>query len=140
MYVAALVPDEGETVGDEFTRAPPHPKAPRLAPDEHGLLWVTAGDFRQAVAQDVTSLEAELLEATQKPIAAACLGEKMGTPSWRRKRSCFLIAENDRMVAPETQRFLATRMGSSIATVVSDHAPLCSHADVIADLVGRAAG
>ncbi len=44
VYVAALVPDEGETVGDVFYRTPPHPLAPKLAPDEHGHV------LREAIA------------------------------------------------------------------------------------------
>src|SRR5919109_3463965 len=32
VYVAAVVPDEGETVGDVFHRVPPHPSAPKLEP------------------------------------------------------------------------------------------------------------
>jgi pimeloyl-ACP methyl ester carboxylesterase len=38
VYVTALAPDEGETVADVFYRAKPDPKAPKLAPDDHGLL------------------------------------------------------------------------------------------------------
>ena len=33
VYVAALAPDEGETVSDVFYRAQPHPQAPKLTPD-----------------------------------------------------------------------------------------------------------
>src|ERR1700685_4521418 len=40
VYVAALAPDEGETVGDVFYRGEAHPQAPKLAPDRHGLVWV----------------------------------------------------------------------------------------------------
>lgn len=32
VYIAALAPDEGETVADVFYRAEPHPQAPKLAP------------------------------------------------------------------------------------------------------------
>jgi hypothetical protein len=32
-YIAALAPDEGETVADVFYRGEPHPQAPKLAPD-----------------------------------------------------------------------------------------------------------
>src|SRR5215475_11782653 len=38
VYVAALAPDEGETVADVFYRVEPHPKAPKLAPDHNGLI------------------------------------------------------------------------------------------------------
>src|SRR6202046_543640 len=33
VYVAALAPDEDETVADVFYRATPHPEAPHLEPD-----------------------------------------------------------------------------------------------------------
>src|SRR3984885_242385 len=39
-YVAALAPDEGETVADVFYRTAPHPQAPKLGPDNHGLIWL----------------------------------------------------------------------------------------------------
>src|SRR6202047_2539521 len=42
VYVAALAPDEGETVADVFYRAAPHPQAPMLAPDPHGAIWLPA--------------------------------------------------------------------------------------------------
>lgn len=37
VYVAALAPDEGETVADVFYRGRPHPEAPTLAPDRSRL-------------------------------------------------------------------------------------------------------
>jgi pimeloyl-ACP methyl ester carboxylesterase len=40
VYVAALAPDEGETVADVFYRAKPHPLAPKLVPDNHGLIYL----------------------------------------------------------------------------------------------------
>ena len=40
VYVAALAPDEGETVADVFHRVEPHPLAPKLAPDEIGRAHV----------------------------------------------------------------------------------------------------
>jgi pimeloyl-ACP methyl ester carboxylesterase len=50
VYIAALAPDEGETVADVFYRTPPHPKAPQLAPDSYGLIWMMEAGFGNAVA------------------------------------------------------------------------------------------
>jgi len=50
VYVAAIVLDGGETVGEIFRRVAPHPKAPKLQPDDDGLLWVTSDAFRNAIA------------------------------------------------------------------------------------------
>ena len=51
-YIAAIVPDEGETVGQVFGRATPHPKAPALKPDTDGFFWLDLDAFRDAVAPD----------------------------------------------------------------------------------------
>src|SRR5271156_1524708 len=45
VYVAALAPDEGETVADGFYRGEPHPQAPKLAPDAHGLIYLPGMAF-----------------------------------------------------------------------------------------------
>src|ERR1700691_167710 len=37
VYIAALAPDEGETVAEVFYRDASHPKAPKLAPDADGF-------------------------------------------------------------------------------------------------------
>ena len=48
VYVAALAPDEGETVADVFYRTPPHPAAPQLAPDGDGYIWLPTEAFAAA--------------------------------------------------------------------------------------------
>src|ERR1700722_14442843 len=40
VYVAALAPEEGETVAQVFYRDEAHPKAPKLAPDADGFIWM----------------------------------------------------------------------------------------------------
>ena len=135
VYVAAIVPDEGETVGEVFGREAAHAKAPALEPDEDGFLWLTVEAFRNAVAPDATEGETSLMAANQKPIAVKCLGEPMGHPAWKQKRSWFLIAENDRMVSPKTQRFLAERMHSTIVSLPADHFPVLSAPEAVSKLI-----
>src|SRR5262249_5998327 len=50
VYVAALAPSERESVAEVFYRAQPHPAAPKLQPDAHGLIWMPEGGFAEAVA------------------------------------------------------------------------------------------
>ena len=138
VYVAAIVPDEGENVGQVFQRLPPHPSAPTLQPDADGLLWVKADAFRNAIAPDATPEEADFMAAAQKPISVNCLGETMGKAAWRGKPSWFLIAEKDRMVSPDTQRFLAERMRSTVVSLPVDHAPLTSRPSAVAKLIEAA--
>jgi len=140
VYVAAVVPDENETVGQVFGRVPPHADAPELRPDGDGFLWLDVEAFRKAVAPEATKEETSLMAAAQKPINVKCLGEPMGKPAWREKPSWFLIAQNDRMVSPETQRFTAERMKSTVVSLAVDHVPLASNPRAVADLIDLAAG
>jgi pimeloyl-ACP methyl ester carboxylesterase len=53
VYVSALAPDEGEKVADVFYRLEPHPEAPKLAPDNNGLIWLPEEAFATAFAQTI---------------------------------------------------------------------------------------
>ena len=77
VYIAAMAPDEGETVGELLHRAAPHLSAPALVPDEDGFLWMSAKGFADAVAQESSAGDALLMAATQKPIAIKCVQEQM---------------------------------------------------------------
>jgi pimeloyl-ACP methyl ester carboxylesterase len=57
VYVAALAPDEGETVAEVFYRTEPHPQAPKLAPDNHGAIWLPDNAFAEAFAQHASTEE-----------------------------------------------------------------------------------
>jgi pimeloyl-ACP methyl ester carboxylesterase len=139
VYVAALAPAEGETVADVFYRAKPHAQAPRLEPDAHGLIWMPEGGFARAVAHKASLDETAILEAVQRPIALKCIQEKAPAPVWKAKPSWFLIAEEDRMIAPETQRFMAERMGATIRKHHVDHSPMYTAADVVVGVILEAA-
>jgi pimeloyl-ACP methyl ester carboxylesterase len=138
VFVAALAPDEGETVAELFYREPPHPAAPQLAPDAHGLLWLPEPAFAAAFAQHVPPERAALFAATQRPIAVACIQERAPRPAWRAKPSWFLLAEEDRMINPATQRFMAERMGARIRAAKVDHTPLASAPQLVVDLIREA--
>ena len=140
VYIAAMAPDEGETVGELLHRAVPHPSAPALVPDEDGFLWMSAKGFADAVAHESSAGDALLMAATQKPIAIKCVQEQMARPAWKEKPSWFLIAEVDRMIAPATQRFMAHRAGSHIHAVGVDHTPLASAPDRVVAIITEAVG
>ena len=135
VYVAALAPDEGETVADVFYRAKPHPQAPVLGPDRHGLIWLPEDSFGNAFAQHASTLEQALLAATQRPLAAACIGVPVRRPAWKERPSRYLVAEADRMIPAETQRYLADRMKARVHTTPADHMPMVTAPSAVVDIV-----
>ena len=99
VFIAALAPDEGETVGDVFYRAPAHPDTAKLAPDANGLLWMAEGDFGKAFAQHGAPAETHLLYATQRPINVVCIKQKVPKPGWKTRPSLV----PDRRARPDDQ-------------------------------------
>ena len=69
VYIAALAPDEGETVAQVFYQDEPHPKAPKLAPDADGFIWMPDESFAEAFAQNATREQIALCRAVQRPIS-----------------------------------------------------------------------
>ena len=135
VYVAGLAPAKGETVADVFYRAPPHPQAPQLAPDSHGFIWLPSQAFAAAFAQNASAEEQALLGAVQRPISPACISVAVERPLWQDRPSWFLIAEQDRMIVQETQRFMAGRMKARVRSHPVDHTPLVTAPAVVVDLI-----
>jgi pimeloyl-ACP methyl ester carboxylesterase len=126
VYVTALSPDDGEKVADMFYRFEPHPQAPKLAPDSNGLIWLPEGAFEAAFAQNASREDLAVLAAVQRPISVSCINVPVGRPLWRDIPSWFLVGEDDRMIVPETQHFMADRMSARIRLHPVDHTPSVS--------------
>jgi len=135
VYVTALAPDEGEKVADVFYRLEPHPQAPKLAPDGNGLIWLPEGAFATAFAQNASADQRAVLAAVQRPISVNCITVPAGRPLWRDVPSWFLIAEDDRMIVPQTQRYMAERMKAKTKAQAVDHIPSVTAPSVVVDII-----
>jgi pimeloyl-ACP methyl ester carboxylesterase len=140
VYIAALAPDEGETVADVFYRTDPHPKAPKLVPDVYGVIWMPEEGFGCAVAHKASPDQIAIMAAVQRPIAVQCIQQKAPAPAWKMTPSWYLVAEEDRMINPETQRFMAGRMGADIRSRNVDHTPMYTAPELVVDVILEAAG
>jgi len=140
VYVTALAPDEGEKVVDVFYRLEPHPQAPKLAPDADGLIWLPDGAFETAFAQNASVEDRAVLAAVQRPISLNCITVPVGRPLWKDVPSWFLVAGDDRMIVPETQRYMAARMKATTKSHAVDHTPSVTAPTVVVDVVREAIG
>jgi len=139
VYVAALAPDEGETVAKVFYRDTPSPEQPKMVPDSHGLVWMPDDAFRRGLAQNATADQARVAAAVQRPFSVQCVQEPVPTPLWKSKPSWYLIAEEDRMINPKTQHFMAERMGATVRPHRVDHTPMYSEPAVVIEVILEAA-
>jgi pimeloyl-ACP methyl ester carboxylesterase len=137
VYVAALAPDEGETVAQ--VKDEPHPKAPKFAPDADGFIWMPDEGFANAFAQNATREQLALSKAVQRPISAKSIQEPAPAPAWKTKPTWYLVAEEDRMINPMTQRFMAERMKATVRSFAVDHTPLLTAPGEVVDIILEAA-
>src|ERR1700740_3207056 len=93
------------------TAAPPPYDAPGAAggPD----LYVQKDGFRETFCADVPVDMADVMFATQRPLAAAALNENATAAGWKTKPSWFLVSAHDNAISPDAERFMAQRMGAT---------------------------
>jgi pimeloyl-ACP methyl ester carboxylesterase len=140
VYVTALAPEEGESVADVFYRLEPHPQAPKLAPDIDGLIWLPERAFETAFAQHASGDDLSVLAAVQRPISLNCITVPVTRPLWKDIPSWFLLAEDDRMIVPGTQRYMAERMKARIKAHAVDHTPSVTAPAAVVDIIREAMG
>lgn len=59
--------------------------------------------------------------------------------AWKSKPSWYIVANNDRTVHPDLQRFYAKRMKAPTHTLDSSHVPMLSHPGLVIDVIRAAA-
>ncbi|PJE93967.1 alpha/beta hydrolase [Streptomyces carminius] len=148
VYIAAFLPDTGETsleLSDKFpgsTLGDVLDPAPHTLPDgQQGTdLYIRQDRFRQQFAADVPAGKARLMAAGQRPIAAAALEEKSTEAAWKTIPSWSLIATQDRNIPPAAQRFMSERAGSRTVEVEgASHAVSVSRPDAVTRVITDAA-
>ncbi|MGO9256939.1 MAG: alpha/beta fold hydrolase [Bryobacteraceae bacterium] len=141
VYVAAFAPDNGQSAGDLNNQYPPTPGATEFRPDANGFLRLTDKGIAEDFAQDLSSAEKKILAATQGQTSGPNeLGAKVTTAAWRNKPSFYIVADQDRMIAPELEEKLAAQMHAKTIHISSSHVPMLSHPTGVANFISEAAG
>ena len=110
-------------------------QAPKLAPDNNGLIWLPENTFPTAFAQNASADDLAILAAVQRPLSINCITVPAGPPLWKDIPTWFLIVEQDRIIAPQTQRFMAERMKAKTKAHSVDHTPTVTASAVVVDII-----
>ena len=137
VYIAAFIPDQGESVVGLLGKAPPANNDMRATKDDYLYLDPAAypGDF----AGDLPPAQANFMALSQPMLAKAAGGAPLTTAAWRTKRSWALVATNDHNINPDLERTMAKHAGCETIEVPGSHAVYASHPAEVADLIERAA-
>lgn len=135
VYVAAFVPDAGESVASLTAGGPPPP----LQPSKDGFLFFDLNVFPQAFAQDLPAAHGAFLAASQVPPAGVAFGTPVTTPAWKSRRSWFVLPADDRVIPPAAQEQMAQRAKAAITRVPGSHMVYLSQPQAVADAIDAAA-
>lgn len=138
VYIAAFAPDTNESPG-EITQKHLPVAAPNLSPDSDGYLWLKADKFHESFCQDLTEDEGLVMGVTQKAPLASTFGDTISSPAWKTKPSWYQISTQDRMISPENQEFMSSRLNAKkVISLDASHASLASKPIEVADLIDEA--
>lgn len=140
VYIAAFVPDKGESVGTLMADSPAGAPTPPVLPPTDGFLLLDHDKFPAAFAGDVPAALAGFMADSQVPWGVAALSAPVTEPAWRTKPSWYLVTTDDRMIPPPAQRAMAERAGSRVTEVAGSHSVFLSQPAAVADLIRQAAG
>ena len=139
VYVSALAPDVGQSMATLSKSGPVTEGAAAVHPDDKGNLYIDPKVFPSAVAADLPPKIAESLANHQLPLNHTAFEAPVDTAAWRDKPTFYVISTKDKVIAPEAQKFFATRMKAQTTEVAGSHASLVVHAKEVAAVIEKAA-
>jgi pimeloyl-ACP methyl ester carboxylesterase len=137
VYIAAFIPDKGESAVGLLSQAPAANKDMRATKDD--FLYLEPAAFPADFAADVPPAQANFMAHSQPMLAKAAGGTPVTAAAWHQKKSWALVATRDRNINPDLERSMARRAGSQTIEVAGSHAVYISKPNDVARLIERAA-
>lgn len=139
VYIAGWALGPGDSISQLIGKYAPSPLVTAIAPDTAGFLYIDREKFHEVFAHDVAPVEAQVMAVTQKPAASITFDQSVNSAAWQTIPSWYLLAQEDRAITPELQRFMANRIGAKTAEIKASHVPYISQPKEVANLILEAA-
>ena len=148
VYIAAFVPDVGETQGELINKYPGSEVLPVSVPVTYAKADGTTGtdlylsaDGHAAFCADISNDAFKLLHATQRPFDAASFTYPTTAAAWHTIPVWGLVAGRDKAIPPAAERWMYSRAKARkiVEVPTSSHCAMLSHPRIVADLIHQAA-
>ncbi|MGW4139737.1 alpha/beta hydrolase [Streptomyces mirabilis] len=148
VYIAAFVPDVGETQGELITKFPGSEVEPVSVPVPYTKADGTTGidlylskDGQAAFAADISTADFRVLQATQRPFDADSFTFPTTAAAWKTIPTWGLVAGRDKAIPPACERWMYSRANARkiVEVPCSSHVVMISHPKTVADLIVDAA-
>ena len=146
VFLAAFGLEVGESCATVQQPFPPPLLASTNAPTPYAAVGAAQGPdvyvakerFRETFCADVPVDVADVMFATQRPLAFAALTENATAAGWKTKPSWFLVSEHDNAISPDAERFMAKRMGATTETIDGSHTAFIAKPVAVAAFIKKA--
>jgi pimeloyl-ACP methyl ester carboxylesterase len=138
VYIAALVPEDGQATNDVLKPYPPTPGLSAVNADASGYLTLTRAGIEDAFVPDLPKDERAIVYATQGPWNSKALSDKVASPAWKSKPSWYIVVD-DRMLPVEYEKAIAKRIRATTTNLTAGHVPMLSKPKEVAAVILDAA-
>src|SRR5712675_1223948 len=140
---AVLQPDKGEASGQVMSKFAAPNDAMRMAtnratPDKK-YFYIPPAKFRETYAADVSAPDAQFMADSEQQLAQNAMGAPLSVAAWHSKPSYAILTTQDRVIAPELQRWMYQRSGAKVTEVPASHAVFVSQPAAVAQVIEAAA-
>jgi pimeloyl-ACP methyl ester carboxylesterase len=139
VYIAALVPEEGQSANDVNAMMPTTGVEKEFRVSSDGFVSLSVKAVNEYFAPESIPEERKLIYATQVPLSAAEADEKVFSPAWKTRPTWFIVAAKDRVINPDLERFKAKLIKATTIELNSSHVPMISHPNKVTDFIISAA-
>jgi pimeloyl-ACP methyl ester carboxylesterase len=141
VYIAAHMPDAGESEADDGKRFPSDlSKSTAIKKTADGFTYLDPAQFHEYFAADLSAEQAAFMARSQVLNAADNFKAVITTAAWRSKPSWMLVPTKDRTINPDLERWYAKRANSHKVEVEgASHSVYISRPKEVAALIEEAA-
>ena len=139
VYVAAFAPDAGQSIVDISKDYPKPIGLEKLVPQAERFLACVAGWHRDCLRSGLERGREGSSHSQSAPDARIDLCGTAYQAAWHSKPSWYVVAANDRMIAPEQEANMARQIRATTTTLSSSHVAMLSHPEEVAKVIEDAA-
>jgi pimeloyl-ACP methyl ester carboxylesterase len=137
VYIAAFVPDEGESMLALLQAGPPNPSSGILPPVD-GYVWYDKEKFHAGFCADISKEKAAFMADSQVPVSASVFASTIKQAAWKTKKSWYIVATEDHTIPPDAERFMAKRAGAVMTEIKGSHVVFISQPKAVAEVIMKA--
>lgn len=139
VYVAAFVPDEGESTLALVQSKPILEVNGILPPDEKGLVYLNKEKFNATFATGQPKEKSDFMYDSQIPLTVKSFVTPVTLAAWKSRKSYAILPPDDGTINPVLEHFMYERAGCIVTEITGGHTLFMTKPQAVVDVILKAA-